>query len=463
MKNYKNILNIPQKMYELKVPDIQNVPEIAHYKLTINEQDYILSDSNMIGKGAYGKVYYIGMFEGVKSVIKIERKYYNPSDHDNDIDLEEHFYKKYENYKSDKTDTNPLPKMIKIGVAEDKIKEKYVKYIILEYVGFLSLYRLFTLLYNPTKEEILLVKIIYDCIHKHLNSLHSRNIINRDMTPTNIILSDDVSLIFATNNHAINNIMSHNIVDTQKNITHTDIISYYKNNEYHKIVRFVDTGLYCDLDKLFSMQIYDDENKYCRGAFDDFNSLNGLFASSIRYLSPFSLFHFPQNFCNDIILKQMVKTLLILSDYWQLNLAFIIHMHNIMEKQNYCLLIVGKTRARPRMCYKDISDNIIISLPFISHNKIMLNWHLAKYIDTKNMIEQYDKLHIQISKSTQLIIDLTQYFIVNSIKHHNYDYELKISENEDIKKAYNDNCSITLETIEKMHDEYQSFLSEIIV
>jgi hypothetical protein len=378
-----------------------------------------IKENALLGKGTYGKVYYIWNIDGIQCVIKIIKNCNNDnSDSDNEYKSEIHFYKKYESSSFNK---KSLPKLIDYGKAQNSIDSKIYDYIVLEYVGILSFNKILQNLIHMDDDERLLIKIIYQCIYIHLTSFHMSKMVFRDVTPSNIVVSDKITSFFMQKYFVFSNLIPYNMAKIVfKEMTIAEIIDDYKNKKYDEIVRFVDAGMFCDLDKLNNMEKYDKNDELFSGNFTDFSELDGMFSSTLRYVSPFCMLNLSsiiQNYDDSELLifsKIIVEIALKLADIWSLNIMFLIHFYDITNpRENYEKIVLQKLKINRYNLSKFLPEDIFHNMPFkTSQNKLFIVRELFPYTNPNYLNNhQYLDLHNIVVNSLNNIIDLVNNII----------------------------------------------------
>ncbi len=318
-----------------------------------NEATVKLFNSDKIGSGSYGSVYFIHknnisiqnkyVLQGCNFVIKI---FCNQED----IINEEYFYKIYQRRNNGKIKS--LPCCYGCGVTFDKNTNEKFYYIILEYIGCLTLKNVFNIMTNFKKELSShasdineLVKILYSICLEYCDSLHKINLVGRDIKPENIIVSDNICsyLISILGREIMNKFIFENLFYViPLEISIKEIINLYKTEKYENILRFVDVGLFGDIGVICSdnnYNKYSKYNKYFFSHFIDFEPFDGLFVSTVTYLSPFSIFNLSSliNSYGFTSKKEYINILikfLKLSDYWIINVLFAFYFCDIFNNIN---------------------------------------------------------------------------------------------------------------------------------
>ena len=430
-------------------------------KVLGNRYDLKIQNKYFIGKGSYGKVYYIGNMrldgfatrpsadEGANGsrscVIKITpscdpktNEYYNDF----------YFYKKYDSkpkiYKS-------LPLLIEMGKTYDAVSRAMVDYMIMEYVGIKNLYEIFrTRTIKP--EEKILFKMIYVCIHKHISAFHNMNFIYRDVSPANVVLSDKVTSFLMENNNALFNGLNTNMRDVVfRETTLKDIAEDYVNGSYGNIVRFVDAGLFGDLEHIYKADQYNKLDMLFFGNFPEFQNYDCMFICTLQYISPFHMFNLSsmiQKYDDpelSSISKNTVSHILKLSDIWSICIMFLIHLHDTNTH--------GPT-------YQSIV-NSNISRPFVvEDNKIKLNINLSAILNKDLYHEDYSVLQDNIVTVLGEILSLANGILSKSTKDgHVY----KLVYNEEIINELSKSSIEKLLIIKDTIDEFDKQLIESLL
>jgi serine/threonine protein kinase len=364
----------------------------------MNNINIIIKENMLIGKGSYGEVYYIGEFKSKKCIVKLSQTY----KHNNEYEIENYFYKKYEFHTSD---INGLPLALYIGKTENKLNSKKYDYIILEYVGIYNLCKIFNNIFKPETDVKHLINILYNSLYTQLTSIHKTQIVCRDISPSNIVISDMVTSFLLKKCFAFYKDIPYEIYkNIPLDITIENIIDKYNNNKYDELVRFVDAGIFCDLDVIDAINKYDNKNELLCGCFDEFDELDGLFGSTVEYTSPFCIFNFSSliyKMENKTNIKNLIKNLLKMADIWSLNLVFLTYLYHIVTKNIYYGNIKRQLKSSPIMYTNKLNENIFLRMPFyFSGGKFFLSVDL-EYI-----------MNFDFSESNAEFIELQQ-----TIKH----------------------------------------------
>ena len=358
---------------------------------TINLKIY---ENSFVGKGAYGHVYYIDKINDLQCVIKIGQTDRN-SFNFNYYETEAYFYCKYN---SSENNTNCLPKLIDLGKTKNKVNAVYYDYLILEYVGALNLNTLFNNVICPSESDRCVMKILYNSAFINLSSIHSHNIIYRDISPNNLVISNDVAKYFTETNSFLKYKISQNISPhIEGNYKFEDIVSKYFNDKHNELIKFIDAGLCCDIDQInydSEKNIIDNFNDLFCCVYDEFDELDGMFCSIIEYCSPFCLFNFSSILKNDTLRKDpatklLISNLLKISDIWSFNIIFSINLYNILRKGCYYFYTINKKKlANPRIYGKKLSANTFIRMPF-SCNEYMYLSNELMFVEKFNFSDEY--------------------------------------------------------------------------
>jgi hypothetical protein len=317
-----------------------------------------IKNNHFIGKGSYGNVYYIGQVNDINSIIKI-----SPSNNTNNAyDQDFYFFNKYHN--SNVSEKNiGLPFLIDHGKTINKIDNKPYDYIILEYVGIKNLFHILATKISHT-EEIVLFQIIFMCLYQHLLSFHLSSLVYRDVSPSNMVLSDVVTSFLMDNrsllHSEINNCHSHLKETIYRKTSLKNICEEYINKLYGNIVKFVDGGLFGDIDYINNTEQYEHNNCYLQGDFYEFDKVDGMFGCTMRYVSPFCIFNFSSLIkqYNNIELskniRNLVKNMLFLADFWSLCIVYTTHLHDTNKPINiYNSIISMKLQKLQYFEYKN--------------------------------------------------------------------------------------------------------------
>jgi serine/threonine protein kinase len=382
----------------------------------VNNLNIKIKDDLMIGKGAYGNVFYIGELNGKKCVIKISLT----EDNNNKYEIENYFYIKYE---SNSSCIKSLPSVLYIGKTENKLDSKKYDYIILEYVGVYNLCKIFNNIFNPKSDASYIVNILYNCLYIQLRSIHKTNIVYRDISPANIVISDMITSFLMKKYFSFNNdIQSELYKCIPQNITIEDIINKFIDKKYDELVKFVDAGIFCDLDVIDNINKYDADNIFICGNFYEFDDLDGLFGSTIEYTSPFCIFDFSSLICkieNKSNIRKLIKNLLKLSDIWSLNIVFTIYLFNIVTKNNYHGYINNQLSDSPIIYANNLNNNTFLRMPFyFSSNTFCLSRNLEYVLNFNFSGPEIEIIKIQrtLKHCLDKIIGFVNYLVINSVK-----------------------------------------------
>lgn len=392
--------------------DNENIDNLIYdFDVFDGKLNILIGEKYFIGKGSYGKVYYVGNIEGKKCVIKIAKSDENFNEFEQDV----YFYKKYYSTKSSNlinNDDRSLPFLLDFGKAKNKLDNNYYDYMILEYVGINNLYYVLKTKVVD-KEEKIIFKMIFNCLYNHLLSFHKSNLVYRDVSPANIVLSDEVISLLINKNLRYREKINENLIGLiPKNEQINNIMENYIHQSYGKIVKFVDGGMFGDLDFVYKNDIYDKSNYLFFGDFIEFNMIDGMFSSTLQYISPFCLFNLSSivNNCKKGQVGENIKLLIIntlkLADIWSLCIGYIIHLH---DTNNTNLLYQVKVNSKSKKVPKTYSkyglngttENTLNSMPFyvLYDNNILLVKELAEILDTNTKLfnEEYNSLRECIS------------------------------------------------------------------
>jgi serine/threonine protein kinase len=283
---------------------------------------YDMKTVPLIGTGSHGKVCYLGEINNIKMAIKVSS---------DSLSTEKYFYDKSKG-------ANALPNLYAYGkFYNDNSAE--LEYVVMEYVGMMSLTRLFNILKNSIDDEdAMIIKMIYYSLYYHTKALHTKNVAFRDMSPNNVVISDKLLSYFAHKYYSVGSSITKNFTHLiQKNVTYESILRDFFDKKYSNIARFVDTGMMCDLDEFDNIQMYNEKNVKIYGYFSDFMDMDSLFSSTPHYISPFVLLNISSSLykCQPDNLKTYarinIKRCLRIADFWGLNLIFYVFMYNVMN------------------------------------------------------------------------------------------------------------------------------------
>jgi serine/threonine protein kinase len=446
------------------------------YDLNIlnSELNIQVSENNFIGKGTYGNVYYVGNIMGINSVIKI-----NKSDgKNNDYEHEAYFYRKYNSNKlfnlSEHVDRS-LPFLLDFGKTKNKIDNKIYDYMILEYVGINNLYIALKTRVVDYEEKII-YKMIFNCIYNHIISFHKSNLVYRDVSLANIVLSDEVTSFLIPKSYRFSEKISENLVNLiPKNICIKDIMENYIHKTYGKIVKFVDGGMFGDLDFIYNNSSYKRNSYLFCGDFNEFNMLDGMFAATLLYVSPFCLFNLSfiiNNYKEEQMtknIKNLVVNILKLADIWSLCIGYAIHLHDTNSVNLiYQVIVNSKIKKNPKTYSKDgfngTNENTFNWMPFfvMNDNKILLVKELANILDpdTNLVNKEYALLRETISVIINEILSFSNLILSHSVKKI-LNYNLCFDENV-INILYQESLK-KMNLIYSIMNKYDSVLCEEIV
>jgi hypothetical protein len=467
-----------------------NFPIII-YDINIFDGKYnlIIKKNQLLGKGSYGHVYYIGNIYGISCVIKIIKSKFNnitknknkDTDSEKEDEYEEnfifeyeselHFYNKYENSKHN---IKSLPKLLNYGTAHNKIDHKFYDYMILEYVGTLNLSNIFNNLVHMDNDEKKIINLIYLCLYEHIISFHNTNMVYRDISSSNIVVSDKVAYFFAKKYY----IFSELIPDTMQNVIFKeyienlldpkdileDIENDYKNRKYSNIVRFVDAGMICDLDELEKIEIYNKYNSLLSGSFTDFQHLDSLFSATTRFISPFCMLNLSslikkydkEYFSKNV--KYILSMALKLADFWSLNIIFLIHFYDLENPNDkYEIFIRKKTKKDSNSLVISTTEKLILEMPFCSNkNNIFLIKELYNYTKYDNLNNAYyGNLNVIVINSLNNIIDMIN-SVIFSLKKNNYVYIIEFNNNTNEDYEYQNNlCNKFMKCYDNIINDYK--------
>jgi serine/threonine protein kinase len=395
--------------------------------------------SSFIGNGAYGNVYYIGNIMGINSVIKIS-KTNNSDDKFNVFEHEAYFYRKYKSNKildlSKKNDRS-LPILLDYGKTKNNIDDKIYSYIVLEYAGILSLGNLLKTKFIDYEEKMI-CKMIFNCLYNHIISFHELNLVYRDVSLSNVVISYDVTSFIISRNYRVTDKIDQNLIKLiPENISIDNIMENYIHKNYGKIVKFVDSGMFGDLDFIHKNDVYDRTNFLFHGDFREFDALDGMFAATPLYVSPFCLFNLSfiiNNYEDEQMtknIKNLVVTVLRMADIWSLCIGYAIHIYDTNNKSPYRVMINSKIKKNPISYSKNhlngTTENTFNYMPFlvVDNDIILLVKELDDIIDLEMNLINKDYTHLRetISIIITEILSFANLILTHSVKR-NVSYEL---------------------------------------
>lgn len=364
-----------------------------------------------IGSGVYGEVYYLGKIKDTKCVIKITKstgKY-------NEYVSEYHFYKKHH-----ENNNNSVPRAIKIGCAINLLNMKQYDYLILEYVGFFSLKKILDSIHDADEEEKQIFAILYKSLNIQLKFLHKSNITLRDITPGNIVLNDKIGYYFAKKYFTLGgNLNATTNAICECKTCFSDIIELFNNEDYNNIAKFVDMGVAFDINELYKTKIYNKENKYAFCSFVNLYGLEGLFASTLTYISPFCMMNLidilNSSLPDDILIisKDNISAMLKIADVWSLNILFLICLHDGMNKNKYLKKKQKYISPYAKKYNEHISENTFIYMPFTSYKTFSLNIELT--LNEYFFEEQMENIYNTIMQKIEIILHIANNIRNNKI------------------------------------------------
>lgn len=419
--------------------------------------------ADKIGEGSYGTVYFLhknnislidkDLLPDCNFVVKISKN-------QEDISNEEYFYNKY--YLGSNSKFKILPHCFGSGIAFDENTGYEYNYIILEYVGCLTLKKVFTIFTcykNELKDHVSevneIIKILYMICLEFCDSLHKMNLVCRDIKPENIIVNDKICSYLITllgTNNMKKFIFDNLLYIIPKEITINKIIDLYTNENYDNILKFVDVGLFGDINIIYSDNNCDIYNKNFRLNFANFEPFDGLFVSTVTYLSPFSIFNLSSliNRC-DFEMKRdfiiIISMFLKLSDLWIVNIMFAYYFCDIFNNNsgNY-ICNLKNNKCIMKNYYK---NKYIYTYKYIDCTIFDINIDIAK--KNKNIfiktvyLDLLKKNHLSICRFIEdfifVIIDIIKYINSYSSSAKNYfPFELNLNKKQiiEIKEIMND-------------------------
>lgn len=375
-----------------------NINIIFDLSILNEEQNIKIKQESFIGKGTYGDVYYIGKISNIDCIIKICKSISNKNQYEQDA----YFYRKYHSENKGNLINimnSSLPFLLNLGKTKNKIDGLFYDYLIIEYVGVNNLYNAL-----KTKvvdfEEKLVYKLIFYCIYNHLLSFHQKNLIYRDVSPGNIVISDKITSLFMNKSYRFNDNLNDKLINIiPKNIGLKDILQDFIDGSYSSLIKFVDGGLFGDFDYIYNTDKYDKKSLLFLGIYDEFNLLDGMFSSTLLYISPFCMFNLSSiiNIYDDQILTQNIKNMIFnilkLSDIWNLLIFYTIHLHDTNGVSNiYQVYAKGRQKRNPLNFSKydnGTNENTLLNMPF--------------YINKNNEVKLVKELEMTLNSMTQII------------------------------------------------------------
>lgn len=411
--------------------------------LSTLQDTIVIKNDDFIGKGAYGKVYYIGEMYGTKSVMKISES----TKKSNEYFFEKHYYN---THNSD----FGIPKFISHGSALNLINSKVYDYMIIEYVGYYSLNKIIRHISNSyDEEEKEIFKILHKSLYFQLKKIHDSGIILRDIKSENIVLNDVIGYYFAKKYYSLANELNETTYNICKcETSFAEIKRLFEEKKYDSLVKFVDFGIAFDINELHKNAYYNKNGNFTLGTFDGLCGLDELFASTLTHISPFSLINlsdmlnFRQSEDSMITSKENISMLLELADIWSLNILFSICLFDIMHKQRYCEKIKK---------YKKIYNGNLYFLPIVINRNN--NFDLKKELLFDEIV--FDD-EIEIIQNCISCILKKILFLANNIKERdNFNSKSTI-----IKKNYTENYVYKLnDIIAETYNDIILFIDNIIL
>lgn len=406
---------------------------------------------NFIGQGNYGRVYYVGNIEGVECVAKITNSRHRT---DNEYHVDHYFYAKYN---ATQGSTGGLPRVIDIGKTGDKIGRAILDYMILEYVGVRNLFEIWKTRIIGQEEKILF-QMTFVCLYKHLTSFHKLGMICRDVSTGNIVLNDRVTSFLISKNKDFSEGINGNMQEIVfKPTTLGDITNQYLNESYGNIVKFVDGGLFADLDCIHNANEYDRKNMYFSGEFPDFDRYDGMFACTMLYISPFYLFNLSsmikeyENANTTVFAKHALCNILKMADIWSLCIMYTIHIHDVCSKGlNHKMISDIKCRTR--------RFDKFAMVPFeINESRIML---VINLVDILIYGTEYHDLRRCVSRVLGEIMLFVNVLLSKGVLTR-YVYELQY--NDEIVNLLYQESAQKLQNVYDILDQFNGKLRELIL
>jgi hypothetical protein len=234
-----------------------------------------------------------------------------------------------------------------------------------------------------------------------------------------------------------------------------NIVADYINESYGNIVKFVDAGMFGDLDYIYKTDKYNPKTYMFNGEFNGFENLDGMFASTLNYISPFCIFNLSsciKNYNNDIIslqAKNMISTILKISDIWNLCIIYAIHFHdtNDFNSFNYNAVINIKKK-----------NKIYCEMPFtINNNNICLRNELNKIMDKNFELtnKKYTEFRNLVSCVLDAILNLSNKILSKSTEKNN---QFFLDFNDELINQFHFESSTSLVTIKNLIDNFGVFI-----
>jgi hypothetical protein len=260
-----------------------------------------------------------------------------------------------------------------------------------------------------------------------------------------------------------------------KNSSLKTLFKKYIDKSYGKIVKFVDGGLFGDISYIYDTKKYSAYSNYFCGNFTEFQYLDGMFVCTLRYVSPFCMFNFSSlilEYYNEdisITVKDLIKNVLFLSDYWSLYIIYAIHLYDINNPPNkYHVIIYMKTNEKQ---IKTMTEKTIKTMPFeIEKNDKNdknddyqislideLKYILDKNTELKN--KEYCNLQTTISCGLTAIMNFVNLLLLNTEKNM-FQHILKCN-SDTINNLYSESKTL-LKFIHKNNDDFDIILTEEI-
>jgi serine/threonine protein kinase len=285
---------------------------------------------NKLGGGQYGNVF-LFKDSDKKYAIKISER--------DDFRFENHVYIKYHKFNED--NYIALPKSYGYGKALNKFDGVRYYYIIIGYVGIITLQKFITIIRENnlyTDEIKYILRMIYKIIILYLSSLHKCDLICRDIKPENIVINDNILsyIICQFGIDKIKKFVPYYFYNNYlKDVSYKNIENFYNEKQYHNIVQIIDTGLFCDIS--FLDINYSKNNEKCYSDFPDFYPYDTIFSTTITYLSPFAIFNLSDKLQSSIKNKSketiilLLKYLLKISDFWSFNVVYACSLYDLLK------------------------------------------------------------------------------------------------------------------------------------
>jgi hypothetical protein len=411
-----------------------------------------LNENFKIGEGEYGNVYYLKIKSGEHCIIKLSKNIIN------NFSLENYIYYKY--HKS-QNNIDSLPKCYGSGKTINKYDNKEYNYIIVQYAGYITLKKFMELIILSkkiiTQEIIRIIDIIYTTGLIFIRSLHDHNIICRDIKHENIIVSDYILSYYINyiDDTLIQHIPNYILNIIPQNVTYNNIIDFFILKNYSNLIKFIDAGLFCDLNILSDHDKYNKYDDKCNSDFCNFEPFDSLFATTMPFLSPFAIFNLSSiiNF-NPIEYKKhmvnIIKYSMKLSDIWSYNIIFIIFYHSFIDNY-YHTLKMTDFNIKKYFSDKSILDDSLYMLLYDIDNID----NIKKINIKNNIINNINKLNFEskknILKNLYDIINIAQNLICY-IDNSCIPFEVKFVPQNLI--SYEENIKNTFNNIYNEHEKY---------